>query len=283
MMNELEKSRNLERAARLLDGADMLIFVTGAGMGVDSGLPDFRGNQGFWRAYPALGRDRIDFISIASPRAFRRQPDLAWGFYGHRLALYRQTTPHQGYQILKKWGGQSPCGYAAFTSNVDGHFQKAGLDAGLVTECHGSIHHLQCLDACTTDIWPANGFTPMVDEENCRLLNEPPACPHCGGLARPNIYMFGDEEWLEHRTYTQHRRLEHWLRDAERLLVIEIGAGTAIPTARDFTHRLAFELRAPVIRINPQDASIHGNPGHVSLTMNGLEALRAVDALLMAP
>lgn len=279
MINQ-DESKNLEQAARLIDGAEMLMFVTGAGMGVDSGLPDFRGNQGFWRAYPALGRNRIDFISIASPRAFRRHPELAWGFYGHRLSLYRQTVPHRGFQILKKWGELSLCGYAAFTSNVDGHFQEAGFDAGLVAECHGSIHYLQCLDACNPDIWPADDFTPVIDEENCRLLNDPPRCPHCGGLARPNIYMFGDDEWLEQRTVAQEKRLAHWLREAHRLLVIEIGAGTTISTARDFTHRLAFDLRAPVIRINPQDASIHGNPSHVSLTMGGLQALQTIDMML---
>jgi len=268
----------LEKAARLIETADMMLFVTGAGMGIDSGLPDFRGNQGFWRAYPALARSGIDFISIASPRAFRRHPEVAWGFYAHRLNLYRQTTPHVGYDILRQWSEDNPYGSMVFTSNVDGHFQKAGFAANQVTECHGSIHYLQCLGACNPDIWPADGFMPVVDEANCLLLNEPPRCPHCGGLARPNIYMFGDDEWLEERTLAQRRRLEHWLRDAERLLVIEIGAGTAISTARDFTHRMAFDLHAPVIRINPQDAAIFGNTSHVSLEMGGLQALQAINA-----
>jgi len=92
----------LRKAARLVEDADMLLFVTGAGMGVDSGLPDFRGNQGFWRAYPALGDAGIDFYSIASPHAFRRNPELAWGFYGHRLGLYRRVVPHAGYGIVRR-------------------------------------------------------------------------------------------------------------------------------------------------------------------------------------
>lgn len=270
----------IEHAARLVQSADTMLFVTGAGMGIDSGLPDFRGNEGFWRTYPALQQSGLDFISIASPRAFRRRPEVAWGFYGHRLNLYRQTIPHPGYNILKRWGESTPCDYMAFTSNVDGHFQMAGFGTSSVTECHGSIHHLQCLNACNSEIWPADGFTPVVDEENCLLLNRPPRCPHCGGLARPNIYMFGDEEWIEDRALAQRRRLEHWLRSAERLLVIEIGAGTAIPTARDFTHRMAFDFHAPVIRVNPQYPEIYGNPSHVSLAMGGMQALQEIDALL---
>jgi len=270
----------LHKAARLVENADMLLFVTGAGMGVDSGLPDFRGNQGFWRAYPALGQAGIDFYSIASPGAFRRNPELAWGFYGHRLELYRRTVPHAGYATLRAWGEQSLCGYMALTTNVDGHFQKSGFEEKQVAECHGSIHHLQCLDACCDEIWPANDFTPEVDERECLLLNEPPRCPQCGGLARPNILMFGDGDWFERRSMSQLKRLDHWLREADRLLVIEIGAGTAVSTARDFTHRVSFEHRAPVIRVNPQDAAIHGNVGHVSLPMGGLRALREIDALL---
>ena len=57
--------------AELIDQADGLLITAGAGMGVDSGLPDFRGPQGFWRAYPALGRARIPFEQIASPSAFK--------------------------------------------------------------------------------------------------------------------------------------------------------------------------------------------------------------------
>ncbi|SMC27642.1 Sir2 family protein [Andreprevotia lacus DSM 23236] len=68
------------RAAACLRGADALLITAGAGMGVDSGLPDFRGNQGFWQAYPALGRAKLAFSSIANPQAFRADPALAWGF-----------------------------------------------------------------------------------------------------------------------------------------------------------------------------------------------------------
>lgn len=281
-MADNHNQRLIEKAARLVDTADMMLFVTGAGMGVDSGLPDFRGNQGFWRAYPALERSGLDFISIASPRAFRERPDMAWGFYGHRLSLYRQVQPHAGYGILKKWGEKALLGYMAFTTNVDGHFQKSGFSTELITECHGSIHHLQCLDVCTTDIWTVDDFVPDVDEENCLLLNQPPRCPRCNGLARPNIYMFGDYEWLDQRARTQLSRLEHGLRDARRLLIIEIGAGTTISTARDFTHTLAFNHQAVVIRINPQEPDIYGNPAHVSLAMGGMQALQAINALIAA-
>ena len=83
------------KAAEIILQADCIVIAAGAGMGVDSGLPDFRGTEGFWRAYPALRAAGLDFISVASPRTFRDDPTLAWGFYGHRLALYRDAPEAQ--------------------------------------------------------------------------------------------------------------------------------------------------------------------------------------------
>ena len=104
-----------EQIKDILSRADALIISAGAGMGVDSGLPDFRGNQGMWRAYPELGKQRIDFTEIANPAAFKFQPNLAWGFYGHRLALYRQTLPHQGFHLLKQLAEKLALPYFVFT------------------------------------------------------------------------------------------------------------------------------------------------------------------------
>src|SRR3989338_2408963 len=125
---------DFQRCARLISSATGLLVTAGAGMGVDSGLPDFRGSAGFWNHYPALGRQGIGFTDIANPAAFRASPELAWGFYGHRLNLYRETIPHQGFAILREIGGNMPDGLFVFTSNVDGQFQKAGFDHGHICE-----------------------------------------------------------------------------------------------------------------------------------------------------
>lgn len=262
-------------AARLLDAADGLLITAGAGMGVDSGLPDFRGAQGFWEAYPALAKARIHFQDIASPDTFESDPALAWGFYGHRLALYRRTMPHDGYRILLKWSQQMPKGAFVFTSNVDGQFQKAGFADNQVCECHGSIHHLQCTQPCMASIWPADDVTPVVDEDRCCLVSSLPACRDCGALARPNILMFGDWNWQDHRSRAQQSRLNAWLADVSRPLVIELGAGTNIPTVRRFGEA----LDVPLIRINPTEAAIVRRRD-LSLPMGALEALRGIDAVL---
>jgi NAD-dependent SIR2 family protein deacetylase len=96
----------LKEAARVVAEAAALLIGAGAGMGVDSGLPDFRGNQGFWKAYPPYQKLGLNFVSLANPRWFRSDPTLAWGFYGHGLHLYRAAKPHEGFQILRRWGEQ---------------------------------------------------------------------------------------------------------------------------------------------------------------------------------
>jgi NAD-dependent SIR2 family protein deacetylase len=272
------------KAAELIAGADALVIGAGAGMGVDSGLPDFRGKDGFWQAYPALGREQVDFYSIANPKAFHDQPNRAWGFYGHRLNLYRATKPHAGFQILKRWGELMPRGHRVFTSNVDGQFQKAGFEQTLVHECHGSIHHLQCLGECGSGVWDAQDFEPLVDAENCQLLNTAPVCPKCGGLARPNVMMFGDWNWEAGRSAAQRRGEEQWLQSIgynERVVVVEIGAGTAIPSVREFSHRVIHEFSGRLVRINPREFSVPSTHD-VGLASGAVAALTAIDLTIRA-
>ena len=271
----------IARAAALITAADSLVVTAGAGMGVDSGLPDFRGNEGFWRAYPALGDVGMPFTSIASPAAFRSRPALAWGFYGHRLSLYRHTVPHQGFAVLRRWAARMPQGAFVFTSNVDGQFQRAGFEPAAIYECHGSIHHVQCLRPCSGAIWDADDFEPDVDVEACELRGAAPTCRHCGSLARPNVLMFGDGGWLDSRTAEQEQRLHAWLAHVERPVVVELGAGTAIPSVRHFGERLARRYRQGLVRINPREHAVPGT-GDVSLALGALEALLAIDAAVSA-
>lgn len=269
----------VKQAAALIAQADALIIAAGAGIGVDSGLPDFRGNAGFWKAYPALANDGVGFMDIASPSAFHADPRRAWGFYGHRLALYRKTVPHAGFVLLRKWGEAMQRGYFVFTSNVDGQFQKTGFDSLRIDECHGSIHQLQCMEPCSQSTWEARTFDPVVDAERCALLGPIPACPRCGGIARPNILMFDDWHWIDARREAQAMRLQGWLEQARRPVVIEIGAGVNIATVRHFAHRIVRQHNGALIRINPREAQVGGLRG-VGIDASALQALTAIDSLL---
>lgn len=192
-------------------------------------------------------------------------------------------------------------------------WRKAGLSSDRLHEAHGSIHHLQCTSpgACSAGRWvpkvrrwePSGGRIP-VDESSLRVAeSELPRCPHgCGALARPNVYMFDDDRWVGHRAdeqvgkghpeprvysdmcnaiwpscIVQECRLDKWLlgvtEAGQRLVVIDIGSGTAIPTARDMAESVALRGGGEVvtaraaaggprlsvtglIRINPSDPQV---------------------------
>lgn len=265
-----------KRAAQAILEADGMLIAAGAGMGVDSGLPDFRGKEGFWRAYPALGKDNIDFRSIASPEAFRRMPRRAWGFYGHRLNLYRNTAPHDGFRQLREIGAQLQHGAFVYTSNVDGQFQKAGFSGNSICEMHGSIHHLQCLSNCSL-MWSADDLHPEVDLALCRLVSPLPCCPRCNELARPNIMMFDDWRFITDRVEMQQIQFVVWRSLIKKLVTIEIGAGTELPAIRRFAES---PNKGFLIRINPTDARISRADTGVSLQVGALEGLQGiVDAI----
>ena len=267
----------IRRAAEAIAGADALLIGAGAGMGVDSGLPDFRGAHGFWRAYPPYAKLGLDFAALADPRWFRDDPALAWGFYGHRLGLYRRTRPHRGFRILRRWADCMPGGWFVYTSNVDGQFQRAGFDPDRIVEVRGAFDRMQCTGDCRVGVFPADAYTVRVDGATMRAVGPLPACPSCGALARPNILMFGDRDWDASRADAQRSRLKAWLATLRggRLAVVEFGAGTAIATVRLVCEDLAGQLGGTLVRINPREPDVPA--GQVALPLGALLALHWID------
>jgi NAD-dependent SIR2 family protein deacetylase len=239
-------SERFEKAAESVKSAKAMIVTSGAGMGVDSGLPDFRGDQGFWKAYPMYAHLGISFIDAANPANFEEDPAFGWGFYGHRTNLYRETQPHRGFQMLQDWAAELGQDSFVVTSNVDGQFQKAGYREDQILEVHGSINHLQCLTPCCNDIWDNNKIIP----------------------------------WLSDRTRGQEMRFDSFLTEHQHapIVVIEMGAGTTIPTIRYMSERIGQRNAAKVIRINPRESHIAG--GHTSLPCGALVGLEGIDEFL---
>lgn len=180
---------------------------------------------------------------------------------------YTGNRPHRGYDMMVNWAKTKPrWGAFSFTSNIDGHWEAAGFPADRINECHGSIRYWQCLDRntskhtkCQREVWPRSEWKMEVDPAtDCGL--ELPTCPTCGALARPNVLMFGDMGWLPVRylSYSppactgshdiilfmpnsgdvQERAYDRWVDDVKhakaKVVIIEIGAGTAIPTVRQY-------------------------------------------------
>ncbi len=266
---------NLQKAKQLLEEADAIFITAGAGMGVDSGLPDFRGVEGFWNAYPKAKELGLKFEEMANPEWFESDPQLAWAFYGHRLHLYRDTVPHEGFKMLLSLHDTKKYGSFVFTSNVDGQFQKAGFKEAQVMECHGTIHELQCIDNCQGMLWSSDD-TIIEIEEGFKAKEPLPSCPFCGAMARPNILMFGDYGWEYARTDGQRGRLVQWMdrleEEGAKLAIVEMGAGTSVPTVRNTSEQIAQRFSVPVIRINPRESF----GAEIALPMGAVEVLNKI-------
>jgi len=270
----------MKEIQEIVDQADAIVITAGAGMGVDSGLPDFRGSKGLWKEYPELMNRSLNFEAMANPKWFREDPELAWAFYGHRLHKYLEITPHAGFDILLDLCRQKSDNYFVVTSNVDNHFQKAGFDPLKVHEVHGSLAYFQCIHGCKRDIWPADYNAVVVDQHRF-VATTVPDCPYCGKIARPNVMMFDDYGWLCEREREQRRRFETWSRSVwdarQHVLIIELGAGTAIATIRRISERLYLQdfYKADFIRINPRDDAAPG--GAISIRSGALEGIKTLN------
>jgi NAD-dependent SIR2 family protein deacetylase len=256
-------TKAIQKAAQLIYQADALIIAAGAGMSVDSGLPDFRGSHGLWTTLLPAGMHERDLHAWTQGRCFEADPTQAWRFYGEALRVCEKAVPHAGHGLLLDWAQSKPHGAFVYTSNVDGHFEAAGFAPERIVECHGSIRHFQCARPCSPDIWPA---TPM--------LSTPwlPRCRRCGALARPNFLLFSDPAWVVARTNAQRLRMETWRAGPRNPVVIEIGAGLALPGVRMF----AQSLRLPLVRVNTDAADIHG-AATVALHGRALDVLHDID------
>lgn len=276
-------------AARHIEQADALLICAGAGMGFDSTLPDFRDSNEFWEAYPVLKKENLTFSDLADPEVFDKNSPRAWGFYDYQYKLFSQTTPHDGYQILKRWSSLKNNPSFIYTSNVDGHFQKAGFNEEQIFECNGSINFLQCsrqFGPPCRKIWPAEESSNLkslrIDTEKLVAQPQLPLCPCCHAVARPNTLMFNDYWCLSERVDVQEMRFQQWKDDLDtsasrlkqKILVIEIGAGTEIPTVR----HLAESMNTDIIRINPKETQGTGNV--LSVPAGGLEALQKIENVI---
>jgi NAD-dependent deacetylase len=165
-------SRLRDLGARIA-GASRVTVMTGAGISAASGVPTFRGSGGLWRSFRPE--------DLATPEAFDRDPQLVWEWYDWRRTLIANCTPNAGHDVLARWS-QRP-GATLITQNVDGLHERAGSRE--VVRFHGSIWHLRCVSGCraSSDDW---------EDRRSPLPDLPPACPGCGGLARPGVVWFGE-------------------------------------------------------------------------------------------
>ena len=206
-----DRAGSRPRCAAIAD-SDAILIGAGAGMGVDSGLPDFRGEPWVLAGLSAVRAAGARLCLAGEPALVCR---------GSRAGLGLLRTPdgalppdHASPGVRDSAGLGRPKarrGGFVFTSNVDGHFQRSGFAPEQIVEVHGSFDGMQCTSDCGVGIFPGEPIRVEIDPETMRAVPRLPECPRCGALARPNILMFGDFGWKSTRTDAQMRRLGSWL------------------------------------------------------------------------
>jgi NAD-dependent SIR2 family protein deacetylase len=256
----------IHEAAIAIAEADAILFVTGAGAGVDMGLPDFRTSAQFWKDLNHPGIERYEDSS--DTKLFEVEPEFMWGLNYSQLHRYRTAEVHEGYLAMAELMNMKEDGnYFCYTSNIDGVLRRIpGIDPSRVREIHGNIHRLQCVNYYCLD--PTRGHRHGdVWDERVEMEYDPvtflatsplPTCRHCGGLARPNVWYCKDSNYvLSQESKATAESYERWIGQLEqtkaRVVVVECGAGLAIPSARIESELICERLNGSLVRINPTD------------------------------
>ncbi len=223
----------VSEAARLLARCRSVLFITGAGMSADSGLPTYRGVGGLYDS--GTTEEGLPIEVLLSGQLFARRPEWTWKYLAQIEQACRGASPNRGHEVLALLEGRIPrC--VVLTQNVDGFHRRAGSKE--VIEIHGDLHQLTCTSCAFRE--------RVVDFSSLSL---PPRCPRCAGLVRPAVVLFG--EMLPDEAVG---RLEREM-EAGFDAVFTIGTTSAFPYIAAPVS-LARRRRAPTVEINPGESEV---------------------------
>jgi NAD-dependent deacetylase len=235
--------------------ARSILFITGAGLSADSGLPTYRGIGGL---YDADATDEGLAIEDAlSGTMLRARPDICWKYLLQIESACRGARPNRAHEVIAAFEADRP-GVWVLTQNVDGLHRAAGSKN--VIEIHGEVNTLLCT-RCT---WTER-------RADWAGLVTPPVCPSCGAPVRPNVVLFG--EMLPHAAMRTYARVLQAGFD----LVVSIGTTSVFPYISGPVVE-ARKAEIPTVEINPGDTEV----SHVVRHRVRLGAAAALDAIWAA-
>lgn len=200
--------------------AKKIVFVTGAGISQESGIPTFRGKDGLWRKY--------DVMQLATIDAFYKNPKLVWEWYEDRRKNILSANPNAGHFAIANLEKHSEVVIA--TQNIDGLHQKAGSTN--VLELHGSIVRIRCTKCA---------FEQDMIEHFDKI---PPYCK-CGNILRPDVVWFGEQ--LPQKT------LQKAIMDSSTCDVMVIAGTSLVVSPANTLPLYAKKNNATLIEVNPEE------------------------------
>jgi NAD-dependent deacetylase len=232
-----------------------VVVITGAGVSAESGIPTFRGKDGYWR--------NLDPAKLATPEAFANNPKLVWEWYRERRQRIRSAQPNPAHQAIVKLAARAD-EFLLVTQNVDDlhlRVESEGqrLSRDKIVQIHGNIFETRC-SRCA--------FSRREQEEDL------PRCTDCGELMRPGVVWFGEQLDL--------RKIEHvenYLARGSCDVVIVAGTTAAFGYIIDWALR-ARDRDGQLIEVNPDPTPLSGFATHLIREPAGIALPRLVDELL---
>jgi NAD-dependent deacetylase len=249
-----DNSGAIDVVVERLAGSRSLLFITGAGMSADSGLPTYRGIGGLYNAGDTEEGYPIEVL--LSGAMMRRRPDLTWKYLAQIAHACRHATFNRGHQVIAEMERHFDRVWT-LTQNVDGFHRQAG--SRNLIDIHGDLHELICT-AC------ADRQTLVADR--WLELTIPPRCARCGGLVRPDVVLFGEMLPLEKVA----RLSEELARGFD--MVFSIGTTSVFPYIAEPVE-LARRAGQTTVEINPDKSEV----SHLVDIKLPLEAAAALDLI----
>jgi NAD-dependent deacetylase len=228
-----------------------VLVITGAGVSAESGIPTFRGKDGYWR--------NLDPIKLATPEAFARDPELVWEWYRERRQRICNAQPNNAHGAIANLA-QYADEFLLVTQNVDDLHQRAGLAKGEMVQIHGNIFVTKCsrcdwrAELCDADRVGNRGGSRLARArpsiKQAQEQNGVPRCTKCDALMRPGVVWFGEPLPL-----CETERVENYLQRDSCGVVIVAG------TTATFGYIIDWALRASrrggdLIEVNPEETPL---------------------------
>jgi NAD-dependent deacetylase len=220
--------QTIDRIVEILRDSRSILFVTGAGMSADSGLPTYRGVGGLYNG--GATEEGLAIEEMLSGRMFQKRPEWTWKYLRQVEEACRGAKANRGHTVIAEMEQHFPRVWT-LTQNVDGFHRAAG--SRNLLEIHGSLHEIRCVK-CPHRFTVADylGFTDL------------PKCPECASLLRPDVVLFGEMLDAERM-----RELKYQLREGFDL-VFSVGT-TSVFAYISFPVELAVQRGKPSVEINP--------------------------------
>jgi len=179
---------------RIADSDGPIVVLTGAGISAESGIPTFRGPEGYWR----VGSTNHHPTEMATATAFASMPDEVWRWYLYRRGVCRGAAPNAAHAALAQLDGELGDRFRLVTQNVDGLHLRAGGDPARIFQIHGNLDFCRCLRGCPPAVRPLPASIPEAWPRDRALDPASRAALRCacGERLRPHVLWF-DEPYDE--------------------------------------------------------------------------------------